>query len=359
MIHLPIWKQHLPPFLVGILSEVILWSAILFLVYNLGDRFVDWLELPFATGAQTIEVYFNDVSQLGAGSPVRWMGVDVGYVSHVKPEKGRVRVIAQIKPGTAIIPRGSHFTVEFNGLAGSKSLEIIPPKRAARAVVGEAIEGYDIEEPIRIQDVMDTQMIVADAMEHSMHNIEKSLTQLERSYEVETELQEVLSIITHFDRNMMRFDQQMQAFHRDLRDQSREILSTLAEAQRPLDELDRRNLPTREGAQDLLDTTERLMSELESVHTLLPGRERVQRWREASTMLRQKLEKLGSKTSSPTTRSRLQGIQRSLESLNTSKHAALEDPQQDSDSKSVLEVFEGWVEQSQEWVKQSEKVLNF
>ena len=67
-----IWQRHLPIFWVGLLSEVILWSGLLFVAYHLGDRFVDWLELPFATGSQTLVLYFNDVSQLGSGSPVRW-----------------------------------------------------------------------------------------------------------------------------------------------------------------------------------------------------------------------------------------------------------------------------------------------
>lgn len=192
-----IWQRQLPPRFVGIASDVLLWSFLIFLSYNLGDRFVDWLELPFSLGSQSIDLYFNDVSQLGLGSPVRWMGVDVGYVSKVKPEKGHVLVVAQIKPGTVVIPRGSHFTVEFNGLAGSKSLEIVPPK-AAKPIEGEVIEGYDIEEPIRMQDVMDTQMLVADAMERNMKNIEKSLSELDHQYEINAELRDVLSLIAFF-----------------------------------------------------------------------------------------------------------------------------------------------------------------
>lgn len=291
MQNLSIWQRHLPPRLVGIASDVLLWSFLIFLGFALGDRFVDWLELPFSLGSQTIELYFNDVSQLGLGSPVRWMGVDVGYISSVKPQKGRVLVVAQIKPGTVIIPRGSHFTVEFNGLAGSKSLEIVPP-RATKPVVGEVIEGYDIEEPIRMQDVMDTQMLVADAMQRNMKNIEKSLSELNHQYEINAELSDVLSLIAAIDHGVARTDSVIHQIQSELDVRSRNLLKSLSQITEPLLELERHGTPSLNVSLDALEKLNKTLTRLETVHNLIPQANKVQQVKAFSQNFLEGVQKL-------------------------------------------------------------------
>ncbi|MBO5737982.1 MCE family protein [bacterium] len=70
------------------------------------------------------QLFLQDVDGLIVGSPVRMMGVEVGYVTKIKPIKDEVYVNFIITNKDVSIPQGTAVTVEFTGLAGSKSLEL-------------------------------------------------------------------------------------------------------------------------------------------------------------------------------------------------------------------------------------------
>ncbi len=73
-------------------------------------------------------IRFHDVDSIIKGSPVRFMGIIVGHVRNLKRENDQIACeIVVTKPNTAI-PDGSVAKVEYNGLGGSKSIEIMPPK---------------------------------------------------------------------------------------------------------------------------------------------------------------------------------------------------------------------------------------
>ena len=69
------------------------------------------------------QIFLQDVDGLIVGSPVRMMGIEVGHVTKIKPMKNDVYVKFILTNPDVYIPRGSVATVEFSGMAGSKSLE--------------------------------------------------------------------------------------------------------------------------------------------------------------------------------------------------------------------------------------------
>ena len=74
------------------------------------------------------QLFLQDVDGIIVGSPVKMLGIPVGYVKNLKPINDTVFVDFILTEKGMKIPRGSVITVEFSGLASSKSLEIYPPK---------------------------------------------------------------------------------------------------------------------------------------------------------------------------------------------------------------------------------------
>lgn len=157
---------------IAIISELLLWGLTGLLIWGLflGSKSV--LFKGQSRHPQTIVLAFKDASQLTVGSPVHFMGTDVGYVTRVKPHGQRVEVEMKTYDDTVAIPSGATFTVEFNGLAGAKTLEILPPGDGYH---DKAEDHFIVYEPIRMRDVMKTQMVLAQALESSSENLEQSL----------------------------------------------------------------------------------------------------------------------------------------------------------------------------------------
>ena len=72
-------------------------------------------------------IYMPDVDGLIVGSPVRAMGIEVGHVTKIKPVKDEVFIKFIITDKDVKLPQGTVVTVEFSGMAGSKSLELYLP----------------------------------------------------------------------------------------------------------------------------------------------------------------------------------------------------------------------------------------
>lgn len=75
------------------------------------------------------QVFLQDVDGLIVGSPVRMMGIEVGHVTKIKPTNEDVYVKFILTNPEVYIPRGTRVTVEFSGMAGSKSLELYLPNK--------------------------------------------------------------------------------------------------------------------------------------------------------------------------------------------------------------------------------------
>ncbi len=74
------------------------------------------------------QIFLQDVDGIIVGSPVKMLGVPIGYVKHINFVNDTVFVDFIINKKDVEIPKGSKITVEFSGLGGSKSLEVYPPE---------------------------------------------------------------------------------------------------------------------------------------------------------------------------------------------------------------------------------------
>ena len=81
----------------------------------------------------TYQIFMPDVDGLIAGSPVKFMCVQVGYIEKVKIVANDVYLKIVITNKDVELPKGSLATVEFNGMGGSKSLEVYPPTKESLA----------------------------------------------------------------------------------------------------------------------------------------------------------------------------------------------------------------------------------
>ncbi len=161
------------PSLLGIISELVLWTLILLVLYFGGVYIFPLINPVNQDHRQTITLAFDNAGQLAIGSPVNFMGTDIGYVSQLKIKGDKVEVQFKTYPDAIKIPKGTHFTVEFNGLAGAKTLEAIPPRYSERHY-----RSYIVEEPIRLLDVLKTQMMVAQALEYSSKTLSQGLSKV-------------------------------------------------------------------------------------------------------------------------------------------------------------------------------------
>lgn len=103
--------------------ELFIWLFILFFISN-GIMFVKYTHQK---NFNTYQIFLPDVDGLINGSPVKLMGIQIGYVNQLDIVGEDIYVRFIITDPKVKIPRGSIATVEFSGLGGSKSLEIYPP----------------------------------------------------------------------------------------------------------------------------------------------------------------------------------------------------------------------------------------
>lgn len=73
------------------------------------------------------QMFISDVDGLIIGSPVKYMGVQIGYVNYAKLLTNEVYVKFILTDPSMELPKGVVANVEFNGLGGTKSLELYPP----------------------------------------------------------------------------------------------------------------------------------------------------------------------------------------------------------------------------------------
>ena len=96
------------------------------------------------------QIFLQDVDGLIVGSPVRMMGIQVGHVVKIKPVKDEVYVKFILTDSEAYIPQGTSVTVEFSGMAGSKSLELYPPQNGKS--IDKSAPVININPPKRLHD---------------------------------------------------------------------------------------------------------------------------------------------------------------------------------------------------------------
>ena len=98
------------------------------------------------------QIFLQDVDGLIVGSPVRMMGIEVGHVTKIKPTNDEVYVKFILTNPDVYIPQGTAVTVEFSGMAGSKSLELYLPDK--NSYVDNSSPVLVVTQPKRLHDAM-------------------------------------------------------------------------------------------------------------------------------------------------------------------------------------------------------------
>ena len=112
------YKKNIPWFV-----ELIIWFLFLFIIVGT----IIFFDTKKTHELNRYQIFLQDVDGIIQGSPVRMLGIQVGYVKKVKIVNDMVFVDFIITTKGLSIPKGSRVTVEFTGLGGSKSLEIYAP----------------------------------------------------------------------------------------------------------------------------------------------------------------------------------------------------------------------------------------
>lgn len=106
-----------------LIIEFFIWFAILCLVL-IGIRVHNYKEHK---ATKQYQLFISDADGLIIGSPVKYMGVQVGYVSYVKIVGNEVYIKFVLHDKEARLPKGVVANLEFSGMGGTKSLELYPP----------------------------------------------------------------------------------------------------------------------------------------------------------------------------------------------------------------------------------------
>lgn len=109
--------------------ELFVWLLVLLLL-SCGIMFAKY---NYKKNFDTYQIFLPDVDGLIVGSPVKFLGIQVGYVNQLNITGEDIYVNFIITDTNIQIPRGSKATVEFSGLGGSKSLELYPPSPKDKA----------------------------------------------------------------------------------------------------------------------------------------------------------------------------------------------------------------------------------
>lgn len=95
-------------------------------------------------------IFMPDVDGLIVGSPVRTMGIEVGHIINIKPVKDELFVKFIITDESVKLPQGTKATVEFSGMAGSKSLELYLPDK--KTYIDSTVPILTVNSPKRLSD---------------------------------------------------------------------------------------------------------------------------------------------------------------------------------------------------------------
>ena len=121
--------------------ELSIWFLLLVFVLGIG-----YIAKQNYNQHKTYQIFLQDVDGIIKGSPVRMMGIHIGYVRKVKIINDMVFVDFIINQDGIEIPKGSKVTVEFTGLGGSKSIEIYKPKDK----VPKGSQTFEVQQPRRL-----------------------------------------------------------------------------------------------------------------------------------------------------------------------------------------------------------------
>ena len=130
-------------------GELLIWLVIILIVVSIFSLTGFYKE---NNSHNDYRVYLQDVDGLIVGSPVRMMGLQVGHVTKIQPTGEEVYVKFIITNPDIHIPQGTELTVEFSGMAGSKSLELYLPDK--NTYIDNTVPLITVLPPKRLHDAL-------------------------------------------------------------------------------------------------------------------------------------------------------------------------------------------------------------
>ena len=124
-------------------------------------------------------IQFKDIDGITKGSPVRFMGINVGYVRKLKSKNKHIDVQILVTKKGMNIPNGTLARVEFYGLGGSKSIELMPPDTSCEVgiITGNTIRLNDVaHEAISLVEIIE--MIEKYVKNINQKGVEKFLIEM-------------------------------------------------------------------------------------------------------------------------------------------------------------------------------------
>lgn len=161
-----------------IIIEILIWVVILTIIISVGI----FAYSKFFIEPNIYLIQFKDIDGITKGSPVRFMGINVGYVKSLKSKDKYINVQIIITKKNMAIPNGTQARVEFYGLGGSKSIELMPPDTSCEV-------GILTEDTIRLNDVVHEAIGIVEIVEM----IEKYVSNINEK-KVQTFLTEMKSL---------------------------------------------------------------------------------------------------------------------------------------------------------------------
>lgn len=130
-------------------GEFLIWLVVILFFVSLSSLGLIFKE---KNNTNDYQIFLQDVDGLIVGSPVRMLGIEVGHVTKIKPTKDEVYVKFIITNTDVYVPQGTSVTVEFSGMAGSKSLELYPPEKGD--YIDSSTPLMTINPPKRLHDAL-------------------------------------------------------------------------------------------------------------------------------------------------------------------------------------------------------------
>ena len=198
--------------------EILIWISILAVVTG-GVVFVHH---KFYVKPNTYTIRFKDIDGITKGSPVRFMGINIGHVRKLTSVDKSVIVQIFVTQKNLKIPKGTLARVEFYGLGGSKSIELMPSnsKDAQGIVTTDTIRIADVAKSaksfVQILELMDkyAQSLDKSKLQNILENIEG--TNPDKIREVENE--------------MNKFNHQISTKVKDVKEKQSNMVKTINKA---------------------------------------------------------------------------------------------------------------------------------
>lgn len=140
-------KENKKEFQITHSGELLFWLIIILIIVSFSTLIRIHKE---KNDTNDYQIFLQDVDGLIVGSPVRMMGIQVGYINKIKPTNKEVYVKFILTNPDVYIPQGTVATVEFSGLAGSKSLELYLPNQ--NTYIDNSVPLITINPPKRLHD---------------------------------------------------------------------------------------------------------------------------------------------------------------------------------------------------------------